>query len=49
MGQKGIVDRVALAHAGHVLSLDWSSEGNSGWLASAGQDRTVKVTELLLM
>ena len=46
MGQKGIVERVPLAHTGHIMSFDWSSEGTSGWLASAGQDRTVKVTKL---
>lgn len=46
MGQKGLVERVPLAHSGHILSFDWSSEGDYGWLASAGQDRTVKVASI---
>ena len=37
MGQKGLVERVPLAHTGAVLSLDWNETGvNGGWLASAG-------------
>ncbi|KAL5487631.1 RTC1 [Sanghuangporus weigelae] len=44
MGQKGLVERVPLAHTGAILSLDWNEAGVSGkWLASAGLDRTVKV------
>lgn len=43
------MDKISLAHIGPVLSLDWcnprASEG--GWVASAGLDRTVKVSALL--
>lgn len=46
MGQKGLVERVPLAHTGAILSLDWNETGVSGgWLASAGLDRTVKVDQ----
>ena len=46
MGQRGQIDRVALAHAGSVLDFDWCNPRGveGGWLASAGMDRTVKVT-----
>ncbi len=43
MGPKGLLDWIPLAHTGSILSLDWCNTEDSGWLASAGFDRTVKV------
>lgn len=45
MGQKGLIDRIPLAHSRPVLSFDWCDPHATGdsWLASAGFDRTVNV------
>ena len=54
MGQRGLLDRLLVAHTASVTSLDWYlpagdepivNEGASGlgWIASAGLDRCVKV------
>ncbi|KLO18063.1 WD40 repeat-like protein [Schizopora paradoxa] len=45
MGPKGLLDWIPLAHSSSILSLDWCNTGESGWLASAGFDRTVKIWE----
>ncbi|KAI0028375.1 hypothetical protein K488DRAFT_11759, partial [Vararia minispora EC-137] len=74
MGHRGQLDRIPVAHAGPILSLDWclgpsdgapvpqslsrqdtltsgdiggsSNASGTGWLASGGMDRTVKVWDL---
>ncbi|KAA1475838.1 hypothetical protein DENSPDRAFT_449486 [Dentipellis sp. KUC8613] len=53
MGQRGQLDRIPVAHTGHLLDLDWCSATASsglgrsaGWIASGGLDRTVKIWDL---
>ncbi|KAJ7449912.1 hypothetical protein FB451DRAFT_1052596 [Mycena latifolia] len=58
MGQRGLLDRLPVAHTASVTSLDWrlpdgdepngSGEGTSGlgWIVSAGLDRCVKIWDL---
>ncbi|KAJ6596993.1 hypothetical protein DFH09DRAFT_1403743, partial [Mycena vulgaris] len=57
MGQRGLLDRLPVAHTASVTSLDWrlpdgdessGSEGTSslGWIVSAGLDRCVKIWDL---
>lgn len=48
MGPRGLLDWIPLAHSGPVLSLDWCNTEDSGWLASAGFDRTVKVKQICI-
>jgi hypothetical protein len=59
MGQRGQLDRIPVAHAGPILSLDWynpqsgleglPSVSSEGWVATGGLDRCVKVCLLLLL
>jgi hypothetical protein len=69
MAQRGQLDRLPVAHAGPVLSLDWcgphgatplsnvpssivpvdGADVSSGWLASGGMDKCVKVDIHLLL
>jgi hypothetical protein len=55
MGQRGLLDRLPVAHTASVTSLDWrlpdgddpggtEGAGGFGWIVSAGLDRCVKVT-----
>ncbi|KAF8212133.1 hypothetical protein K438DRAFT_1806025 [Mycena galopus ATCC 62051] len=54
MGQRGLLDRLPVAHTASVTSLDWrlldsSDPGNTGglgWIVSAGLDRCVKIWDL---
>jgi len=56
MGQRGQLDRIPVAHAGPILSLDWytpqsgieglPSVSSEGWVATGGLDRCVKVSSL---
>ncbi|KAJ7685293.1 hypothetical protein DFH06DRAFT_37253 [Mycena polygramma] len=57
MGQRGLLDRLPVAHTASVTSLDWrlpdgyepgGTEGTSGlgWIVSAGLDRCVKIWDL---
>ncbi|KAJ7709805.1 hypothetical protein B0H17DRAFT_238977 [Mycena rosella] len=57
MGQRGLLDRLPVAHTASVTSLDWrlpdggepsGSEGTTGlgWIISAGLDRCVKIWDL---
>src|ERR1700722_5142330 len=58
MGQRGRLDRRAVAHSGPILALDWSMGGpahtgdenvgssGGGWVASGGLDRCVKIWDL---
>lgn len=57
MGQRGILDRVPLAHTSSVTSLDWCSQATKsgpsatdrqgmGWFVSGSLDRQVKVWDL---
>ncbi|KAF7294862.1 WD-REPEATS-REGION domain-containing protein [Mycena indigotica] len=57
MGQRGLLDRLLVAHTASVTSLDWylpdssethASDGTSslGWIVSSGLDRTVKVWDV---
>nr|GAT53244.1 predicted protein [Mycena chlorophos] len=57
MGQRGLLDRLLVAHTASVTSLDWYlPEGNEahstdnatnlGWIVSSGLDRTVKVWDV---
>ncbi|KAI0263800.1 hypothetical protein BC834DRAFT_1042684 [Gloeopeniophorella convolvens] len=51
MGSKGQLDRLPVAHAAPILTLDWcapegASPGSGGWVASGSLDRTVKVWDL---
>ncbi|KAH6910780.1 hypothetical protein BKA70DRAFT_1271501 [Coprinopsis sp. MPI-PUGE-AT-0042] len=57
MGQRGALDRVAVAHSAPITSLDWCESpalnggqdtGNHGmgWLVSGGLDRCVKIWDL---
>jgi WD repeat-containing protein 24 len=50
MGQRGRLDRRAVAHSGPILALDWcpssSEEGGGGWVASAGLDHLVNLWDL---
>ncbi|KAJ7097842.1 hypothetical protein B0H15DRAFT_920560 [Mycena belliarum] len=58
MGQRGLLDRLPVAHTASVTSLDWrlpdiddttaSGENVSGlgWIVSAGLDRSVKIWDL---
>jgi len=58
MGQRGQLDRIPVAHAGPILSLDWHNpqsgiESPPGmnsqmWVATGGLDRCVKVSLLQL-
>lgn len=53
MGQRGLLDRLPVAHTASVTSLDWrlpesyepgnEGTGGLGWIVSAGLDRCVKV------
>lgn len=55
MGQRGQLDRLPVAHAGSVTSLDWCPpsgdgaavgdmpNGGLGWIVSGSMDRSVKV------
>lgn len=51
-GQKGVLDRIPLAHIGAVTSLDWrsvpqvDSDDSTEWILSSGLDRMVKVWNL---
>jgi hypothetical protein len=53
MGQRGLLDRLPVAHTASVTSLDWrlpdeagtnEGTGGLGWIVSAGLDRCVKVS-----
>lgn len=54
MGQRGQLDRIPVAHAGPILSLDWynpqsemeglPSVSSEMWVATGGLDRCVKVS-----
>ncbi|KAJ7063381.1 hypothetical protein C8F01DRAFT_1132786 [Mycena amicta] len=57
MGQRGLLDRLLVAHTASVTSLDWylpdgneshANDGASGlgWIVSCGLDRTVKVWDV---
>ncbi|KAJ7940535.1 hypothetical protein B0H13DRAFT_2396675 [Mycena leptocephala] len=55
MGQRGLLDRLPVAHTASVTSLDWrlpdeagtnEGTGGLGWIVSAGLDRCVKVWDL---
>jgi len=56
MGQRGQLDRIPVAHAGPILSLDWynpqsvvegpPSVNSEMWVATGGLDRCVKVSLL---
>jgi len=56
MGQRGQLDRIPVAHAGPILSLDWynprseidglPSVSSQMWVATGGLDRCVKVSLL---
>ncbi|KAJ7172380.1 hypothetical protein C8R46DRAFT_894774 [Mycena filopes] len=54
MGQRGLLDRLPVAHTASVTSLDWrlpdgsetEGTGGLGWVVSAGLDRCVKVWDL---
>ena len=53
MGQRGQLDRIPVAHAGPILSVDWynpqsavdglPSVSSEMWVATGGLDRCVKV------
>jgi hypothetical protein len=53
MGQRGQLDRLPVAHAGPILTLNWfigssdreklPSVSTEGWVATGGSDRCVKV------
>ncbi|KAJ7109490.1 hypothetical protein C8R44DRAFT_289695 [Mycena epipterygia] len=56
-GQRGLLDRLPVAHTASVTSLDWclpdgdepganEATGGLGWIASAGLDRCVKIWDL---
>jgi WD40 repeat protein len=55
MAQRGRLDRRVVAHSGSIVALDWFSaplghtsdeSATSGWVASGGLDRCVKIWEL---
>ncbi|KAJ6623550.1 hypothetical protein B0H10DRAFT_2010419 [Mycena sp. CBHHK59/15] len=57
MGQRGLLDRLPVAHTASVTSLDWclpagddsgggDGSGGLGWIVSAGLDRCVKIWDL---
>ncbi|KAJ7271881.1 hypothetical protein B0H12DRAFT_1298457 [Mycena haematopus] len=54
MGQRGLLDRLPVAHTASVTSLDWrlsdsdepGNTGGLGWIVSAGLDRCVKIWDL---
>ncbi|KAJ7343384.1 hypothetical protein DFH08DRAFT_225357 [Mycena albidolilacea] len=56
MGQRGLLDRLPVAHTASVTSLDWrlpesyepgnEGTGGLGWIVSAGLDRCVKIWDL---
>ncbi|KAJ7125451.1 hypothetical protein C8R43DRAFT_1030196 [Mycena crocata] len=53
MGQRGVLDRLPVAHAASVTSIDWRIPdgddpvgGELGWIVSAGLDKSVKIWDL---
>ncbi|KAF7305081.1 WD-REPEATS-REGION domain-containing protein [Mycena kentingensis (nom. inval.)] len=53
LGQRGLLDRILVAHSASVTSMDWylpetndDSTGGLGWIVSGSLDRTVKVWDV---